>query len=155
LNALLPRLPGSEPLDRRIAAAFLVLGLALLAPSLPGVFEPTDQDALANTRDTLESEVRQVLTTIDARPRTTEMYFRTAIEDLGDRAEGIHGELAHRDVQPQAARLRDTLAKVADDLASVAEELTTAYGDDAAIAEDRSRVEDLRTQLESLGSAQS
>jgi hypothetical protein len=151
LTALLPRLPGSEPLDRRIAIVFLVLTAALLAPSVPGIFEPTDAGALKNAASALDSSARQLLTTIDARDRLTEPYYRAAIDDIGDRVAGIRDEVVHRPVAPDASALKSTVADAADKLAIAADALTVAFDNPSQRTEQRATVADLEQKLKGIG----
>src|SRR4051812_7383390 len=151
MTALLPPLPGSEPFDRRVGAAFLAVTLVLIAPSLVGVVAPYDQQALGDVRDDLASQARQVLATVDAEDRATEPYFSAAIQDIGERAAGIHDELVRRAAVADASSTRDSLAQLADDLSTEADQLSLAYGDDAALAAGRSRVEAIANELQALG----
>jgi hypothetical protein len=150
MTALLPPLPGSEPLDRRVGAAFLALTVVLIVPSLVGVFAPYDQQALGDVRDDLASQARQVLATVDAQDHTTERYFSAAIQDVGERARGIHDELVRRTAVTDASSMRDSLAQLADDLSAEADQLSLAYGDDAALAAGRSRVEAIAIELQAF-----
>ncbi len=153
MAGVLPPLPGSEPLDKRVAAAFLVVTLALIAPSIPGFFKPTDRQDLADAADELRSDVRQLVTTIDSRSTVTEPYFRTAIGDIGERVAGVHEDLIHRPVDAGARVLRDQLATAADELAAAADALTPAYDDAVTVAKERAAIQTIGKWIDAAAGA--
>jgi hypothetical protein len=147
----LPRLPNVEPLDLRVAAAFVVLTLALVAPGIVHALTPTNDQGLQDVASTLESQAREAVALIDRRDHMTEVAFAAELQDLGGAADEARGDLLRQAVEPAAESKRNQLADAASQLADAADDASLAAADRSRLDRDRAALETLIQALHELG----
>jgi hypothetical protein len=151
MPARLPRLPSAEPLDLRVATAFIVLTLALVAPGLVHALTPTDDQALHDAASTLESHAREAVALIDHRDDMTEVAFAAELQDLGGAAEEARSDLLRQAVEPAAESRRNQLADAASQVVDAADDASLAAGDRSRLDQDRGKLETVIQTLHELG----
>jgi hypothetical protein len=145
-----PPLPGSEPLDLRIAGAFLVLVVVLVAPGIARGLSPVDGDGLEDAASTLESQAREALALIERREATTDLAFSAELQDLGGAAEETRSSLLHQAVDPGVTSNRDEIATAAGKLADAAADASVAGHDRMRLDRDRATLQGLIEALHRL-----
>jgi hypothetical protein len=151
MPARLPRLPSAEPLDLRVAAAFIVLTLGLVAPGIVHALTPTDDEGLQDAASTLESQAREAVALIDRRDHMTDVAFEAELQDLGGAANEARGDLLRRAVEPAAESKRNQLADAASQLADAADDASLAAADRSRLDRDRAALDSLIGTLHGLG----
>jgi hypothetical protein len=152
MPARLPRLPSAEPLDLRVAAAFIVLTLALVAPGIVHALTPTDDQGLQDAASTLESQARETVALIDRRDTMTDVAFAAELQDLGGAADEARSDLLRQAIEPAAESKRNRLADAASQLADAADDASLAGMDRSRLDRDRAALEALIQTLHGLGS---
>jgi hypothetical protein len=147
----LPRLPSAEPLDLRVAAAFVVLTLALVAPGIGRALSPVDEQGLQDAASTLESQAREAVALIEHRGGTTDPAFAAELQDLAGEAEEARSDLLRQAVAPDAVSKRDQLADAASQVADATDDASLAVGDASRLDQDRGKLETVIQTLHELG----
>jgi hypothetical protein len=145
-----PRLKGAEPLDLRVAAGFVVLTLALVAPGLAHALAPTDEQGLQDAASTLESQAREAVALIDHRSGTTDPAFAAELQDLAGAADEMRSDLQRQAVEPGAASKRNELADAASQVADATDDASLAAGDPSRLDQDRGKLETVIRTLHEL-----
>jgi hypothetical protein len=146
-----PRPQGHEPLDLRVAAAFVVLTLVLVAPGLVHALTPTDEQGLQDAASTLESQAREAVALIEHRSGTTDPAFAAELQDLAGEAEEMRSDLLRQAVTPDAMSKRDQLADAASQVADATDDASLAAADRARLDQDRGKLETVIQTLHELG----
>src|SRR5215210_3251570 len=136
MSSRLPRLPTGEPLDLRVATAFIVLTLALVAPGIAHALSPTDDQGLRDAASTLESQAREAVALIERRDSITDVTFAAELRDLGGAAEEARSDLLRQSVEPAAESKRNELANAASQLADATDDASLAAGDRSRLDQD-------------------
>jgi hypothetical protein len=144
-------MPSAEPLDLRVAAAFIVLTLALVAPGIVHALTPTDDQGLQDAASTLESQAREAVALIDRRGGMTDVAFAAELRDLGGAAEEARSDLLRHAVEPAAELKRNQLADAASQLADATDDASLAGTDRSRLDRDRAALEALIATLHELG----
>jgi hypothetical protein len=150
MSSRLPRTESAEPLDLRVAAAFVVLTLALVAPGLVHALTPTDEQGLKDAASTLESQARQAVALIDHRSGTTDAAFAAELQDLAGEAEEMRSDLLRQAVAPGAEKKRDQLADAASEVSDATDDASLAAGDGSRLDQDRDKLETVIQTLDEL-----
>ena len=146
----LPRIPSAEPLDLRIAAAFIVLTLALVAPGIVHALTPADDQGVQDVASTLESQAREAVALIDRGDRMTQQAFAAELQDLGGAAEEARSNLLRQAVDPGAESRRNQVADAAGRLRDATEDASLAASDRSRIDRDRAALDTLIQGLHQL-----
>ena len=149
----LPQLPTAEDVDLRVAAVFVVVTLALMAPGIVHALSPADDQDVKDAASTLESQGREALALMAHRDGTTDLAFSAELEDLAATAQEIRDDLLREAVQPAAAGSRDKVADLAGQLAAAADDASLAVGDRQRLDRDQATVDGLVTALHALGTS--
>jgi hypothetical protein len=147
----LPRLPNAEPLDLRVAAAFVLLTLVLVVPGIARALTPTDEERLQDAASMLESHAREAVALIERRDGMTDITFAAELQDLGSAAEQAHSDLLRHDVEPAVESKRNQVAHAASQLADAADDASLAGTDRSRLDRDRAALETLIQTLHELG----
>jgi hypothetical protein len=150
MSSRLPRTESAEPLDLRVAAAFVVLTLALVAPGLVHALTPTDEQGLKDAASTLESQARQAVALIDHRSGTTDAAFAAELQDLAGEAEEMRSDLLRQAVAPGAEKKRDQLADAASEVSDATDDASLAAGDGSRLDQDRDKLQTVIQTLDEL-----
>jgi hypothetical protein len=151
MSSRLPRIQSAEPLDLRVAAAFVVLTLGLVAPGLAHALSPTDDQGLQDAASTLESQAREAVALIEHRSGTTDPAFAAELQDLGGQADEMRGDLLRQVVAPGAESKRNQLADAASQVADATDDASLAAGDRSRLDQDRGKLEAVIQTLHELG----
>jgi hypothetical protein len=137
----LPRFPSAEPVDLRIAAVFVVLTLALVAPGLVRALAPADDHAVQDAASSLESQAREAVTFIDHRAEMTDAAFGAELQDLAGSANDARSDLLRQPIDPSAEAKRKGVADAASRFAAAADDASLAAHDAERLARDRATLE--------------
>jgi hypothetical protein len=148
----LPRGPGTAPLDRRVAAVYVVLILALVAPGVGNLLSPLDDTTVGDAASSLESHARSAIVFIDRRRSATDALFGAELQDVARATDETRSELLRQAVASGVAKKRDDLADAASSLSDAIDDASRAGADEQRLQKDRSTLEALATKLKSLGS---
>jgi hypothetical protein len=151
MTSRLPRPQGAEPVDLRVAAAFVVLTLVLVAPGLVHALTPTDDQGLQDAASTLESQAREAVALIDHRSGTTDPAFAAELQDLAGQAEEMRSDLQRQAIAPGAESKRNQLADAASQVADATDDASLAGGDRSRLDQDRAKLETVIQTLHELG----
>jgi hypothetical protein len=147
----LPQIQNAEPVDLRIAAVFVLLTLALVAPGIAHALSPADDQDTRDAASALESQGREALALIGHRDGTTDLAFSAELEDLAGTAQEIRDDLLREAVESTAAPARDKVADLAGQLADAADDASLAVGDRGRLDRDRATLEQVVQALHGVG----
>jgi hypothetical protein len=148
----LPHVPGTEPLDLRVAAVYVVLILALVAPGVANLLSPLDDTSLGDAASSLESHARSGIALIDHRRAATDAMFGAELQDVASAADETRSGLLRQAVATGVAKKRDDLADAASSLSDALDDASRAGEDQQRLQKDRSTLETVAQKLKALGS---